>query len=131
MATELARLTLKLMAVQTAHDYAKSMLSNDIEADGVNIDVAEAMRYATKLVKCEIIEMLMRHFDIDAKSRRAIIQHVQTGEFAPKNRVVQPSPQNNDSVKVPLEKLDQKSSRMENELKRVTNVLKDLQPETP
>jgi len=63
-AKKLSELTLRVMSLQTAFNYAESMISQDVDAAGVEWSVDAAFKIADKIQVIETTRIMLKHFGI-------------------------------------------------------------------
>jgi hypothetical protein len=78
---KLARLALRVMSLQTAFDYARSMINQDIAVEGVEWDTNIAFREANKIQRIQTLRILLDHFKVPIKEANEIINQAISKEF--------------------------------------------------
>jgi hypothetical protein len=135
MGKKIAKLALRYMAVQTAFNYAETMISQDVGADGVNFDTTDGLNLSRKLLRCEIMKLLLHHFDVPAKEQQLILSLITNKEFSSTAKSLAPPPVTSQPVAPERQtstigvnkRMDRLGDRLEDVLKSISSIA----PEAP
>jgi len=80
-AKKLSELTLRVMSLQTAFNYAESMINSDIEAAGVEWQTDAAFKIADKIQVVETTRIMLKHFGISKALTNVIMNQTILKQF--------------------------------------------------
>lgn len=77
----IASLVMKQLSLATAFDYAKTMLMQDIDADGIELDENAILSIGRKTFKYEITKIVLNHYKIPQKEKDLILNLTREKEY--------------------------------------------------